>query len=132
MRTITRQSWIVRIIRTVLPSLILIALFQPTAFQGTSMQPTLYTGDVGVLYRWGTPQVGDIVCARMPWDKDIIVVKRVAAGPEDGLDGYYLLGDNTDVSLDSRAFGMVPQEDIIGTLVLYLPTGKIASAIASK
>lgn len=131
MQTITRQSWMVRVIRTVLPSLILITLFQPAFFEGASMQPTLHAGDVGLLYRWGTPRVGDIVCAKMPWDKDTIVVKQVAAGPEEGLDGYYLLGDNTDVSLDSRAFGTVSQEDIIGTLVLHLPMGKALTAISS-
>ncbi|HBP39103.1 MAG TPA: signal peptidase I [Clostridiales bacterium] len=35
-----------------------------------------------------------------------------------GADEYYVLGDNRDVSLDSRSFGPVPIKSIIGTVLL--------------
>lgn len=119
------------IFRIMLPSIVFVALFQPVYTLGPSMQPTIYAGDVGLLSRWSTPQVGDIVCARMPGKEDTIIVKRVAAGPTEGLEGYFLVGDNADNSLDSRYFGEVSQDDIIGVLILHIPTGRAMSAISS-
>lgn len=37
-----------------------------------------------------------------------------------GEDEYFLMGDNRDVSIDSRVFGPVSEKDIIGTVKLVL------------
>lgn len=39
---------------------------------------------------------------------------KITLGPEE----YYILGDNRDVSLDSRSFGAVPLDSIIGKVLL--------------
>lgn len=45
-----------------------------------------------------------------------------------GEDEYYLMGDNRDASFDSRAFGPVPEENLIGRVwIRGLPLEKIGS-----
>ena len=36
-----------------------------------------------------------------------------------GKDQYFVLGDNRPVSIDSRSYGPVPREDILGQVVLH-------------
>ena len=91
-----------------------------------SMVPALAPGDWllldPTLRRW--PRRGSIVVFREP-DSGILAIKRVAAGPGDrvrlsaGLlhlasDEAWLLGDNAAVSLDSRRYGPVPLEALVG------------------
>lgn len=45
-----------------------------------------------------------------------------------GLDEYYLMGDNRDASLDSRAFGTVPKSNVVGRVwIRGLPIEKIGT-----
>jgi len=91
-----------------------------------SMAPALRPGDWLLLDptsgRW--PRRGSIAVFREP-DSGILAVKRVAAGPGDrvrisagvlrlGPDEAWLLGDNGAVSLDSRRYGPVPSEALVG------------------
>jgi len=92
---------------------------------GESMAPLLNSGDEVMIdpnaYRPARqecqayqPQPGDIVVARHPHRKDIQIVKRVATSS----DGKYALeGDNPKESSDSRTFGEVPHERIIGKVM---------------
>jgi nickel-type superoxide dismutase maturation protease len=63
-------------------------------------------------YQDTDPQPGDIVVARHPLQPDIRMIKRVKARLEDGC--YRLEGDNSLESTDSRSFGPVPREHILG------------------
>jgi nickel-type superoxide dismutase maturation protease len=71
------------------------------------------------------PRVGDIVLAKHPTRRAIRMVKRVAEG--DGLkrDEYWLLGDNSEGSTDSRLLGAFRREDILGRAwIVYWPAGQ--------
>lgn len=90
--------------------------------RGYSMVPTLVPHD-RILVRYGaTFTAGDIVLFERNGRIDI---KRV-----DHIDdqGVYLLGDNEYASLDSRTYGSIDPERIIGKAVLRLwpHPGKLA------
>ena len=85
---------------------------------GNSMIPLLKPGDEILLnpraYRLAPPQLGDIVLAQHPFQKDLQIVKRVTKILEDG--HYYLEGDNPTESSDSHAFGPVRLDQILGQI----------------
>ena len=91
-----------------------------------SMTPALASGDWLLLdpsaVRW--PRRGSIVVFREP-DSGLLAIKRVAAGPGDrvriaagilhlGPDEAWLLGDTAATSVDSRRYGPVPLEALVG------------------
>ena len=75
-----------------------------------SMRPTLDPGDYVLVNRWAYrirgPRAGEIVVLRDPEAPDRFLVKRISGTP--GPSGLTVVGDNTDRSRDSRAFGPVP------------------------
>lgn len=80
------------------------------------MIPTLAPGDEVLVdmraYKKVTPMVGDIVVACRPDRQDIVLVKRITAQLADGR--FVLKGDNPAASTDSRAFGAVAANDLLG------------------
>jgi signal peptidase I len=62
---------------------------QAARVEGSSMLPTLHDQDRLIVnklaYRWHIPEVGDIVMVASPQDPDLMLVKRVVAGPGDTL-----------------------------------------------
>lgn len=110
--------------------------FRRIEITGESMLPALEPGDRVVVVRAGRPRTGDIVACTDPRNPNRTVVKRVAALPggrlvlRDGTGlpaghGYIVLGDNSDASTDSRHFGPIGANLIIGRLIFrYLPQGR--------
>lgn len=127
MKTIWKRvkPWIVPVVLTLLFYLLLQFVFLIGYVPSASMEPTLQEGSFLIGLRiHDTPEVGDIVV----FEKDgVLQVKRVAAGPGDTVDYsgleymdslpiptwedpkitvpvgcYFLLGDNSQNSLDSR------------------------------
>jgi signal peptidase I len=103
------------------------------------MVPAIESGDWLLIdptvARW--PRRGSIVVFREP-DSDILAIKRVAAGPGDRAafaggylelaeDEAWLLGDSdTGESIDSRRYGPVPVESLVGRAwVRYAPLRRI-------
>lgn len=83
--------------------------------EGPSMVPTLTEGDL-VVVRFGSRlRPGAVVLARHPLRQNLLVVKRAV---ERRADGWWLLSDNSGVESDSRDYGAVPQELVLGRVLL--------------
>ena len=81
---------------------------------GDSMIPTLdhrdfVLADMGY-YRKHKPEIGDVVVLKHPYN-GLIIVKRVHLV---AADGFMVTGDNASASSDSRSFGMLSHEAILG------------------
>lgn len=90
---------------------------------GVSMLPLLQPGEEILVnpkaYQFQMPQVGDIVVAQHPHHENLRLIKRVAAVLEDG--SCFLQGDNATLSTDSRSFGIVAPEQILGRVTSRFP-----------
>ncbi len=87
---------------------------------GESMTPALEPGDRVIVLGVGRLRTGDLVACVDPRDRELVMVKRVAGRDPGG--GYIVLGDNSDASTDSRHFGPIDDNSIIGRLIYrYLP-----------
>ncbi|WP_371499058.1 nickel-type superoxide dismutase maturation protease [Kitasatospora sp. NBC_00374] len=84
---------------------------------GPSMRRLLSDGD-RVLVRYGAPvRPGAVVLFRHPFQQDLLVIKR-AAGRRPG--GWWMLSENPLVNTDSREYGAVPPELVLGRVLLRL------------
>ncbi|MCL2763963.1 MAG: signal peptidase I [Treponema sp.] len=99
---------------------------------GHSMEPVIYDGTVlvinrlrygfrlprqqGYLIRWAQPAAGDVVVFHTPSGER--AVKRCTAF-KDERKSFYAEGDNSLASYDSRAYGPVPVDNIIGKVLGY-------------
>ena len=101
--------------------------WRPMVVLGTSMEPTLHPWQVCWMHRDILPlKKGDVVV--FPLERETgLLVKRVAAleGATVTVNGCtwrvpkdecYVLGDNSKASVDSREFGTIKQNSIIGKI----------------
>ncbi len=83
------------------------------------MLPTLVPGDEIFAdpraYRSCPPQSGDIVTLYHPRQPELKIIKRVDRVEPDR--GCFVLGDNPAASNDSRDFGWVPYDRLLGKVV---------------
>jgi len=97
--------------------------------EGNSMVPTIKSGAIltvskasyGIrlpgmstyILEWGMPKEGDVVIFYTPAGE--IAVKRCGEVTADGY--FYVLGDNSSQSYDSRNYGPIPKGNIIGKVL---------------
>ena len=83
---------------------------------GKSMLPLLEPGTEILInpnaYQKSMPKIGDIIVTTHPYYPELSIVKRITAINKDG--SYFLTGDNLTESTDSRHWGSIKLEDIIG------------------
>jgi len=78
------------------------------------MSPTLQSGDI-VVVRRRLPKTGQLVLANAEGRQVIKRVEKIDRGR------YYLVGDNREASTDSRHYGAVKKDAILGTIMMKLP-----------
>ncbi|MFI6104304.1 nickel-type superoxide dismutase maturation protease [Streptomyces sp. NPDC051310] len=79
---------------------------------GLSMVPTLRHGDQLLVHYGAELRAGQVAVLRHPLQQDLLIVKRLV---ERRREGWWVLGDNPDADVvDSRAFGAVPAELVLG------------------
>ncbi len=77
------------------------------------MLPTLEPGAIVLVDPRRSPQVGDVVVARHPFERDTVLVKRVEGMTPHALD---LRGDAPEESTDSRSYGALPRDRLLGVV----------------
>ncbi len=95
--------------------LVLLGYLHKYVCEGPSMNPTLEDGEVVLVDKNARIEIGDIVVARHPFEIGTEVVKRVERIND--REHYFLVGDNPQFSTDSRDYGAVTKEYIIGKAV---------------
>ena len=96
------------------------------------MEPALEPGDWVLVderaYRRKLPRRGHVVIAKDPRDPDRNLVKRVAQVDLHG--GVRIEGDNPAESTDSREFGPVAPENVVGRVRWrYWPPGRAGTVV---
>ena len=102
---------------------------------GRSMEPALLPGDYLVATKARSIRRGALVVVGRPGQPDFELVKRVAAVGGDRIEGrilepdeYWIVGDRSELSTDSRTFGPVTKDQIRGVVRLrYWPASRLAS-----
>lgn len=83
---------------------------------GHSMEPTIKNGQKvlvsSVHFIFRQPRIGDIVAFR---SQGKVFVKRISIIEEDK---HFLEGDNEKDSMDSRQFGWIQKDQIVGKVML--------------
>lgn len=114
---------------------------QPFIVSGNSMEPTFDSGDYLIVdeltYRFSEPQKNDVVIFKYPLDPSKFFIKRIIGLPGEtihfegrkitlGEKEYFVMGDNRPNSSDSRKWGALKEDFLVGKAFLRLwPLNKI-------
>lgn len=88
--------------------------YRMAVVSGLSMIPTLAPGERLLVRTDGPIVIGDIVVFERESRFDIKRILRIEA------DGIFVQGDNDLVSTDSRTYGVIPHEEVIGVATYRL------------
>jgi signal peptidase I len=97
----------------------MISSFFPFSFfkvTGNSMEPTLSEGDYVFLLKTKQPKKNDIVVMRKPGSEKMII-KRVLNHKKNRI---FVIGDNQEASTDSRSFGSINRQQVVGRVIFTL------------
>lgn len=104
---------------------------QPFIVSGNSMVPNFHNGDYLIIdelsYEIRKPERGEVIVFRYPKNPSQFFIKRIAGLPGETINGiilanneYYVLGDNAPASSDSRYWGPVKSNLIVGRAFVRL------------
>ncbi|MDR7522063.1 MAG: signal peptidase I [Armatimonadota bacterium] len=152
------------VIAFLLAQLVMVSVAQAFQVEQYSMEPTLLPHDRVLvnkfIYRFRSPQRGDIIVLRYPRDPGRNYIKRIVGVPGDRVqiqnghlringepveevytngmatgnygpevvpaDSFFVLGDNRNNSEDSRAFGFLKRDLVVGqAMLIYWPPNRI-------
>lgn len=88
--------------------------YRMAVVSGLSMIPTLAPGERVLVRNDGPIVLGDIVVFQHESQFDVKRVLRIEA------EGIFVQGDNDLVSTDSRSYGLIPFEDVLGSVTYRL------------
>ena len=95
--------------------------YRMAVVSGLSMIPTLAPGERLLVRLDGPIVIGDIVVFQRANQFDVKRILRIE------VEGLFVQGDNHQVSTDSRAYGLIPHDNVIGvaTYRLWPKPGRI-------
>ncbi len=88
--------------------------YRMAVVSGLSMIPTLAPGERLLVRHDGPIVLGDIVVFERESQFDVKRVLHIEA------EGIFVQGDNDRVSTDSRTYGFIPFDDVVGTVTFRL------------
>jgi nickel-type superoxide dismutase maturation protease len=88
--------------------------YRMAVVSGLSMIPTLAPGERLLVRQDGPIVLGDIVVFEHATQFDIKRILRIESN------GVFVLGDNDQVSTDSRTYGLIPHDDVLGSVTYRL------------
>lgn len=88
--------------------------YRMAVVSGLSMIPTLAPGERLLVRNDGPIVLGDIVVFERESQFDVKRVLHIEA------EGIFVQGDNDLVSTDSRTYGLIPFDDVVGTVTFRL------------
>lgn len=94
------------------------------AVAGDSMAPTYISGD-WLIVRWGgNYKVGEAIVVEREDRPGVFLVKRLVR-----IDGqeYWVEGDNKSSSTDSRQWGVISREELVGKVVFRFRKTRLAT-----
>ena len=92
--------------------LLLIGRRKRFCINGDSMSPCLKNGDEVLIKKPTNLKIGDVVLANHPFKKSVKILKRISEIDSNGK--YFLIGDNPNESTDSRTFGAISLNEVLG------------------
>jgi type IV secretory pathway protease TraF len=102
------------------------APFARYVVEGPSKLPAYEPGQRVLVFRWAylltAPAAGDAVVIRDPQRAGHLLLKRISRAPDGtrpGRASVFVLGDNAPESRDSRAFGPVARNAVIGRALFH-------------
>ncbi len=81
--------------------------------KGESMLPTLKEGDYVLILKTSKIKQNDIILLRDPRNGHAVVKRVLSIKPRE----YFVIGDNPEQSTDSRHFGWVGKNLVVGKVV---------------
>lgn len=88
--------------------------YRMAVVSGLSMIPTLAPGERLLVRHDGPIVLGDIVVFKRDQKFEVKRILRIEA------DGIFVQGDNDLVSTDSRTYGLIPHDNVLGTATYRL------------